>query len=154
MVEASTRSFADLAGHEAPSYRPVDNTTDNSSWPVINLTDATSGELTLSVHDTTDTYRLVVDGWSESIHFVQFVFEGDATGLELQLWDIDQNTGEVLSTDITQPVGDQLRIGLQVGRGTHYLQLRFQMRPTPPRIFGAKRRLRERTRFDPLHADR
>ena len=91
----------------------------------------------------------MVDGWSESIHFVQFVFEGDATGLELQLWDIDQNTGEVLSTDITQPVGDQLRIGLQVGRGTHYLQLRFQMRPTPPRIFGAKRRLRERTRFDP-----
>ena len=126
MVEAFTRSFADLAGHEAPSYRPVDNATDNATWPVINLTDATSGELTLSVHDTTDTYRLVVDGWSESIHFVQFVFEGDATGLEFQLWDIDQNTGEVLATDITQPVGDQLRIGLQVGRGTHYLQLRFQ----------------------------
>lgn len=126
MVKVLTRSFTDAGGYEAPSYRPVDNRTDNSTWPVINLTDETTGELTLSVHDTTDTYRLVVDGWSESIHFVQFVFEGDATGLELQLWDIDQNTGEVLATDITRPVGDQLRIGLQVGRGTHYLQLRFQ----------------------------
>ena len=126
MLEASTRSFADLDGLEAPSYRPTDNATDNATWPVINLTEATSGELTLAVHDTTDTYRLVVDGWSESIHFVQFVVEGDVADLEVQLWDIDQNTGEVLATDITRPVGEQLRIGLQVGRGTHYLQLRFQ----------------------------
>ncbi len=76
MLEASTRSFADLTGLEAPSYRPTDNATDNSSWPVINLTEATSGEFTLAVHDITDTYRLVVDGWSESIHFVQFMVEG------------------------------------------------------------------------------
>ena len=126
MLEASTRSFADLGGLEAPSFRPTNNATDNATWPVINLTEATSGELTLAVHDTTDTYRLVVDGWSESIHFVQFVVEGDVADLEMQLWDIDQNTGEVLATDITRPVGEQLRIGLQVGRGTHYLQLRFQ----------------------------
>ncbi|MEC7505038.1 MAG: hypothetical protein VX524_07160 [Candidatus Thermoplasmatota archaeon] len=126
MLQAHTRTFADLAGLEAPSYRPIDNATDNSSWPVINLTTPSTGELTLAVHDTTDTYRMVVDGWSESIHFVQFVLEGDVTGLELQLWDIDQNTGEVLATDITRPVGDQLKIGLQVGRGTHYLQVRFQ----------------------------
>ena len=126
MLEASIRSFDDLSGLEAPSYRPTDFASDNASWPVINLTKATPGELTLAVHDTTDTYRLVVDGWSESIHFVQFVVEGDVTGLEIQLWDIDQNTGEVLATDITRPVGEQLRIGLQVGRGTHYLQLRFQ----------------------------
>ena len=126
MLEASTRSYADLDGLEAPSYRPTDNATNNATWPVINLTEPTSGELTLAVHDTTDTYRLVVDGWSESIHFVQFVVEGDVADLEIQLWDIDQNTGEVLATDITRPVGEQLRIGLQVGRGTHYLQLRFQ----------------------------
>ena len=126
MLQAHTRTFADLVGLEAPSYRPIDNATDNSSWPVINLTTPSTGELTLAVHDTTDTYRIVVDGWSESIHFVQFVLEGDDTGLELQLWDIDQNTGEVLATDITRPVGDQLKIGLQVGRGTHYLQVRFQ----------------------------
>ena len=126
MLQAQTHTFADLEGLEAPSYRPIDNATDNSSWPVINLTTPSTGELTLAVHDTTDTYRMVVDGWSESIHFVQFVLEGDVTGLELQLWDIDQNTGEVLATDITRPVGDQLKIGLQVGRGTHYLQVRFQ----------------------------
>ena len=67
-----------------------------------------------------------MDGWEDSIHFVQFVVDGQIEGLELQLWDIDQTTSETLATDITQPVSDQLKIGLQVGRGTHYLQLRFQ----------------------------
>ena len=125
-LELSTRSFADNETFEAPSYRPTDEAIDNSTWPILNLTETSGGEFTLAVHDTTDTYRLVVDGWDESIHFVQVMVEGDITGLEVQMWDIDQNTGEVLATDITRPVGDQLKIGLQVGRGTHYFQLRFQ----------------------------
>ena len=125
-LEISTRSFADNETLEAPSYRPTDEAIDNSTWPILNLTETTGGEFTLAVHDTTDTYRLVVDGWDESIHFVQVIVEGDIAGLEVQMWDIDQNTGEVLATDITRPVGDQLKIGLQVGRGTHYFQLRFQ----------------------------
>ena len=153
MLEASTRSYADLDGLEAPSYRPTDNATNNATWPVINLTEPTSGELTLAVHDTTDTYRLVVDGWSESIHFVQFVVEGDVADLEIQLWDIDQNTGEVLATDITRPVGEQLRIGLQVGRGTHYLQLRFQnASEATPHLWGedvASRSLHTAARLHP-----
>jgi len=125
-LEISTRTFADNETLEAPSYRPTDEAIDNSTWPILNLTETTGGEFTLAVHDTTDTYRLVVDGWDESIHFVQVIVEGDIAGLEVQMWDIDQNTGEVLATDITRPVGDQLKIGLQVGRGTHYFQLRFQ----------------------------
>lgn len=125
-VDASFQSFADLEQLEAPSFRPEGTGEDNASWPVINLTSTTEGEFTLSVHDTVDTYRLVVDGWAESIHFVQFVLTGDIAGLELQLWDIDQTTGEVINTDITRPIGEQLKIGLQVGRGTHYLQLRYQ----------------------------
>ena len=125
-LELTTRSFADNETFEAPSYRPTDEVIDNSTWPILNLTETSNGEFTLAVHDTTDTYRLVVDGWDESIHFVQVMVEGDITGLELQMWDIDQNTGEVLATDITRPVGDQLKIGLQVSRGTHYFQLRFQ----------------------------
>ena len=125
-VDASVRSFEDLGGLEAPSYRPANLDEDNASWPVLNLTQSTNGEFTLAVHDTTDTYRLVVDGWADSIHFVQVVLTGDVAGLELQLWDMDQLTGEVISTDITRPVGDQLKIGLQIGRGTHYLQLRYQ----------------------------
>tara|TARA_Y200000002_G_scaffold80460_2_gene63416 strand:- start:522 stop:2735 length:2214 start_codon:yes stop_codon:yes gene_type:complete len=125
-VDASVRSFEDLDGLEAPSYRPANLDEDNASWPVLNLTQSTDGEFTLAVHDTTDTYRLVVDGWADSIHFVQVVLTGDVAGLELQLWDIDQLTGEVIGTDITRPVGDQLKISLQIGRGTHYLQLRYQ----------------------------
>ena len=125
-VDASVRSFEDLGGLEAPSYRPANLDEDNASWPVLNLTQSTDGEFTLAVHDTTDTYRLVVDGWADSIHFVQVVLTGDVAGLEMQLWDIDQLTGEVIGTDITRPVGDQLKISLQIGRGTHYLQLRYQ----------------------------
>lgn len=126
MLDVQTSNFSDFNGLEAPSYTPNDIQTDNSSWPVLNLTSPLSGQLTLAVHDTTDTYRLVVDGWEDSIHFVQITVEGDITDLELQLWDVDQTTGEVFATDITQPIGDELKIGLQVGRGTHYFQIRFQ----------------------------
>ena len=125
-VEVYTERFGDNNGSDAPSYLPPNLEAENTSWPIVNLSEATQGELTLAVHDTTDTYRIVVDGWEDSIHFVQFVVDGQIEGLELQLWDIDQTTSETLATDITQPVGDQLKIGLQVGRGTHYLQLRFQ----------------------------
>ncbi len=125
-LEILADSFADQDSMEAPSYRPVDLEVNNSTWPLLNLTSSTSGEFTLSVHDTVDTYRIVVDGWEDSIHFVQFSLDGNVEGLELQLWDIDQVTGEVLGTDITRPVGDELSIGLQVGRGTHYFQIRFQ----------------------------
>lgn len=125
-LDVRLENFADHGNVDAPSHLPENLEADNTSWPVLNLTEATSGELTLAVHDTTDTYRLVVDGWEDSIHFVQFVVDGPIEGLELQLWDMDQTTSETLATDITQPVGEQLKIGLQVGRGTHFLQIRFQ----------------------------
>lgn len=124
-VEVHTRSFADLHGLEAPSYTP-NAEEDNSTWPVLNLTSATKGNFTLATHDTVDTYRLVVDGWEDSIHFLQFTIEGNISGLEVQLWDVDQLTGETLNTDITRPVNNELKIALQVSRGTHYLQLRHQ----------------------------
>ena len=125
-LDIITFSFADRMGIEAPSYLPDSLESNNSSWPLLNLTSVSSGEFTLAVHDTIDTYRLEVDGWVDSIHYLQFTLDGDVEGLEVQLWDFDQTTWEVLATDITQPVGDELKIGLQVGRGTHYLQLRFQ----------------------------
>jgi hypothetical protein len=125
-LEILTFSFADSSGLEAPSYRPTDLQVDNESWPVLNLTSDTAGRFALAVHDTSDTYRLEVDGWEDSIHFVQFALDGDVEGLELQLWDIDQGTNEVLATDITRPVSDELSIGLQVGRGTHFFQIRYQ----------------------------
>ena len=125
-VELLALSYADVNGLEAPGYRPHNLEDNNASWPVLNLTSATHASLTLAVHDVADTYRLVVDGWEDSIHFVEFTLDGDVAGLEAQVWDIDQTTGEVLNTEITRPVTDQLRIGLQVGRGTHYVQFRLQ----------------------------
>jgi len=125
-VELLALSYADVDGLEAPAYRPHNIEDNNASWPVLNLTSTTQASLTLAVHDAADTYRLVVDGWEDSIHFVEFTLDGDVTGLEAQIWDIDQTTGEVLNTEITRPITDQLRIGLQVGRGTHYVQFRLQ----------------------------
>ena len=125
-MEVHLDAFTDADGLEAPSYRPNSLMADNRSWPVLNLTRASQGEFTLAVHDTVDTYRLVVDGWEDSIHFIQFSMTGNLDNLEMQLWDIDQTTGEVLATDITRPVGGELKLGLQVGRGTHFFQLRFQ----------------------------
>ena len=125
-VHLRAESYADLNHLEAPSYLPGGLDTNNASWPILNLSNVTVSELTLAVHDTSDTFRIVVDGWEDSIHYVQFTLDGNVTGMEAQMWDIDQTTGEVLATDITRPVSEQLRIGLQVGRGTHYIQFRLQ----------------------------
>ena len=125
-VDMSGEQFGDMSGLEAPFYRPEGLDDDNRSWPVLNLSEVIQAQLTLAVHDTSDTYRLVIEGWEDSIHYVQFTLAGNVSGMEAQLWDIDQYTGEVLATDITRPVSDQLRIGLQVGRGTHFVQFRLQ----------------------------
>jgi hypothetical protein len=125
-LEIGMDTFADLSGLEAPSVRPSTMDSNNTTWPVLNLTTTEQAAFTLAIHDTVDTYRLEVEGWEDSIHFLQFTIEGEIAGLEVQIWDIDQTSGDVLNTDITQPIGDELKIGLQVGRGTHFLQLRFQ----------------------------
>ena len=124
-MDLRTSSLADAQDKEAPSYTPNDihNAT---AWPSVNLSSTTNASFALSVHDTVDTFLFEVEGWEDSIHFVQFTVDGYVEGLELQLWDINQNDGSVLNTDITRPVNGQLKIGLQVGRGTHVLQLRFQ----------------------------
>ena len=119
-------SFADSAGKEAPSYLPDSLEADNSSWPLLNLTSTSEGEFTLAIGDTVDTYRIEIEGWEDSIHFVQFEIYGEIDDLELQLWDIDQSNGQILATDITRPLGNELKIGLQVGRGSHFFQIRFQ----------------------------
>ena len=78
----------------------------------------------MAVHDTVDTYRFVVDGWEDSVHFIQFTITGNVSEIEAQLWDVDQMTSEVLDTVPSVVSGDSLRISMQVGRGTHYLQIR------------------------------
>ncbi len=124
-LELQTNEYSDNnAGLDAPSYLPASLDLDNTSWPAIELTEASSGELTLAVHDTVDTYRFVVDGWEDSVHFIQFTITGNVSEIEAQLWDVDQMTSEVLDTVPSVVSGDSLRISMQVGRGTHYLQIR------------------------------
>ena len=124
-LELQTSEYSDNnAWLEAPSYIPATLEVDNSSWPTVDLTDSSSGELTLAVHDTTDTYRFVVDGWEDSVHFIQFTITGNISQIEAQMWDVDQLTSEVLDTAPSVIAGDTLRVSMQVGRGTHYLQIR------------------------------
>ncbi len=65
---------------EAPSYRPADLESDNSSWPTVNLTTNGVGELTLAIHDTVDTYRFVV-GWGGKIQSILY----NSLSLEISL---------------------------------------------------------------------
>lgn len=108
---------------EAPSYRPASLEVENSSWPTVNLTTPGNGQLTLAIHDTVDTYRFVVDGWEDSIHLVQFTITGNISGLQAQMWGVDQDTSEHLETSISISTSESLKVSLKVGRGTHYLQI-------------------------------
>ena len=124
-VELQTTEYSDNGSWlEAPSYRPADIDSDNASWPVVNLTEMSSGELTLAIHDTVDTYRFIVEGWEDSIHLVQFTITGNISGLEAQMWDVDQSTYEDLDTAVSVSTSESLKLSLKVGRGTHYLQIR------------------------------
>lgn len=125
-VEFLMHEFTDAgSGIEAPSSRLMDLNQSNASWPLASINSSTRGELTLAVHDTSDTYRISVPGWEDSVHFIQFEIIGNVSNLEAVLWDIDQTTSEPLSTAPSVLTSDGIRVSGQVGRGTHFLQIRL-----------------------------
>ena len=67
---AQTENFADgQSGYDAPSLPPMRITSDNSSWPSIDLTKSTTnGEFTTSIGDTADVYKIEITAWEDSVH--------------------------------------------------------------------------------------
>jgi len=125
-IDVTVSDFSDIqSGKEAPSVRPSTKQTNNSSWPLISKqTSPLEGELTLSIHDTADVYKFEIQGWEESEHIIQFVLEGsELENLKLEVWNIDQETWEVLDTRTNALSNGELKSTLEIGRGTHFVRV-------------------------------
>ncbi len=112
------------SGNEAPSLLPMKVDSDNSSYPTLPIDDLVHhAELTLSVHDISDVYKIEIDAWEDSLHLIQITAEGDVQNLQLEMWDIDQQTWLVNDFIETNYSNGKLQAALQVGRGTHFVRV-------------------------------
>ncbi len=112
------------SGNEAPSLLPMKVDSDNSSYPTLPIDDLVHhAELTLSVHDISDVYKIEIDAWEDSLHLIQITAEGDVQNLQLEMWDIDQQTWLVNDFIEANYSNGKLQTALQVNRGTHFVRV-------------------------------
>lgn len=121
-------NYSDASSNrDAQGYLPSGNLSQISQdWVLLNVTENYNAQLTLSIFDTSDTYLFYIEGWEESIHFVEFKIEGTIGGLQVQLWDMNPNTHEPINSYIGLKSSTEIRVGQQVGQGHHILQIRHQ----------------------------
>ena len=111
-------------GMDAPTYRPLSGTSDNSTYPLINMDGETeNGELTLHMGDYQDILRVETTGWNESIHLVDIIVEGDIYEMKVTIWDMDQQTWDVLNEVSATYSMDRISLSLDVGLGTHFIKI-------------------------------
>ena len=103
---------------------PILATTDNSSWPVLDVQAQNEiGEFTHSIGDSSDVYRIEIEAWEDSIHFVKIDIDGDINAFEIELIEKDQNDwSEVESKTKTTTLG-KLTVALELSRGTHFFRI-------------------------------
>ena len=124
-IDLTSTNFDDInSGLEAPSLPPILASTNNSSWPVLDVQGPNRiGEFTHSVGDSSDVYRIEIDAWEDSIHFVKIDIEGDINAFEIELIEKDQNDwSEVESKTKTITLG-KLTVALELSRGTHFFRI-------------------------------
>lgn len=124
-IDLASTGFDDInSGLEAPSLPPILASTNNSSWPVLDVQGPNRiGEFTHSVGDSSDVYRIEIDAWEDSIHFVKIDIEGDINSFEIELIEKDQNDwSEVESKTKTVTLG-KLTVALELSRGTHFFRI-------------------------------
>ncbi|MEC8788518.1 MAG: hypothetical protein VXX17_00465, partial [Candidatus Thermoplasmatota archaeon] len=112
---------------DAPGFKPLSATSDNSSYPLIPM-DGTpfDGELTLFMDDYQDVLRVETTGWNESVHLVDVIVEGDVYELQVLILNMDQNTWDILDEVSATYSMDKIRITLDVGLGTHFVKIQHQ----------------------------
>jgi len=122
---AQSKIFSDdQSGYEAPSLPPMRVTTDNSSWPTIDLTKPTTyGEFTTSIGDTSDVYKIEIDAWEDSIHFVKFEIEGDIESLEVEMISKDLADWSEIESKTKTVVFGKLQVAMELPRGTHFFRV-------------------------------
>jgi len=125
-IDIEVSDYSDIdSGQEAPSYRPSSSLSVNSSCPLMPKQSAPlEGELTLSIHDTADVYRIEIEGWDESEHVVQIVVEGsDIESLQLVFWNMDQETWSEVDSRAATLANGKIQLALEVSRGTHFFRV-------------------------------
>ena len=126
MIELSLMGYTDANdSRDAQGYYPTEPLDElTNDWIVLALNETHRGSFTLSVFDVADTYLFYIDGWEESIHFVEFKIEGDIEPLAVTTFDVNQGTWEAIDTSIGSRSGSEIKVGQQVGRGYHILQIK------------------------------
>jgi hypothetical protein len=82
------------------------------------------GELTLSIHDTSDVYRIEIEGWDESEHVVKIIVEGsNIESLQLEFWNMDQETWSEVESRTATLADGKIQLALEVSRGTHFFRV-------------------------------
>ena len=118
------RHFDANWGMDAPTYRPLSANSNNSTYPLIIMDGQTEdGELTLHMGDYQDILRVETTGWNESIHLVDVIVEGDIYEIKVTIWDMDQQTWDVLNEVSATYSMDKISLSLDVGLGTHFIKI-------------------------------
>ena len=109
---------------DAPGFKPLSASSDNSSYPLIEMDgSAQDGELTLHKDDYQDILRVETTGWVESVHLVDVVVEGDIYDLQVTIWNMDQETWDIVDQITATYSMDKIRVSLDVGLGTHFIRI-------------------------------
>ena len=122
---AQSNIFSDSqSGYDAPSLPPMRVTTDNSSWPTIDLSKSTSkGEFTTAIGDTSDVYKIEITAWEDSIHFVKFEIDGDLELFEIEMIAKDLVDWSEIESKTKTIVNGKLQVAMEVPRGTHFFRI-------------------------------
>ena len=124
-IDLTSTNFDDInSGLEAPSLPPILASTNNSSWPVLDVQGPNRiGEFTHSVGDSSDVYRIEIDAWEDSIHFVKIDIEGDINAFEIELIEKDQNDWSEVESKTKAITLGKLTVALELSRGTHFFRI-------------------------------
>ncbi len=121
----AAESFADGGSQfEAPSLPPMQSTTENSTWPLLDIFgESTQGEFTNSIRDSSDVYRIEIEAWEDSIHFVMVEIIGDINQFEIEMVEKDQEDWSEVDAKVKTTTLGKLSVAMEVSRGTHFFRI-------------------------------
>lgn len=111
-------------GIDAPGFKPLTASSNNSSYPLITMDGHyENGELTLHMGDYQDILRVETTGWNESVHLVDVIVEGDIYDIQVTIWNMDQETWDIVDSTTATYSMDKITLSLDVGLGTHFIRI-------------------------------
>ena len=109
---------------DAPGFKPLTATSNNSTYPLIKMDGSSNdGELTLHMGDYQDILRVETNGWNESVHLIDVIVEGDIYDIQVTIWNVDQESWDILDEATATYSMDKISLSLDVGLGTHFIRI-------------------------------